>query len=164
MTTGRRAGLAPYATGTDVPVERSRLEVERILERYGASAFAYGWENDQVVIGFKAHARAIRFLLPMPTDKDVERTAEGRQRHQAAARATALQAEQRRRWRALALVLKAKLEAVASGIVSFEDEFLAHMVLPNGRTVGTWVQPQLERVLSTGKVPQLLTFGEDDHG
>jgi hypothetical protein len=35
----------------------------------------------------------------------------------------------RQRWRALVLVIKAKLEAVESGITSFEDEFLAHTVL-----------------------------------
>jgi hypothetical protein len=42
----------------------------------------------------------------------------------------------RQRWRALALVIKAKLEAVTSGISTFEAEFLANTMLPDGRTVG----------------------------
>jgi response regulator RpfG family c-di-GMP phosphodiesterase len=45
-------------------------------------------------------------------------------------------AETRRRWRCLAMVIKAKLEVVASGISSFEEEFLAHVMLYDGRTVG----------------------------
>jgi hypothetical protein len=36
------------------------------------------------------------------------------------------------RWRALALAIK----AVESGIATFEEEFLAHIALPNGSTVG----------------------------
>ena len=41
----------------------------------------------------------------------------------------------RSRWRALYLVVKAKLEAVSSGIVSMEDEFLAQTVMNDGETV-----------------------------
>lgn len=48
----------------------------------------------------------------------------------------------RQRWRALALVIKAKLEAVGTGIVTFEEEFLAHIVLPSGRTVTQDVTPR----------------------
>jgi hypothetical protein len=36
-----------------------------------------------------------------------------------------------RRWRALLLMIKAKVEAVESGVVTFEDEWLAHFVLPS---------------------------------
>lgn len=46
----------------------------------------------------------------------------------------------RQRWRALHLVVKAKLEAVESGITVFDDEFLAHIVLPDGGTVGRWMR------------------------
>ena len=41
----------------------------------------------------------------------------------------------RQRWRALNLAIKAKLEAVESGIVTFDQEFLAHIVGPSGQTV-----------------------------
>jgi hypothetical protein len=62
----------------------------------------------------------------------------------------------RQRWRALALVIKAKLEAVEAGISSVEDEFLSFIMLPNGSTVGEWVQPQIERVYESGSMPALL--------
>lgn len=62
----------------------------------------------------------------------------------------------------LALVIKAKLEAVAAGITSFEDEFLAHIMLPSGGTVGEWARPQLEVAYSTGAMPALLPGGRSD--
>ena len=62
----------------------------------------------------------------------------------------------RQTWRALALVVKAKLEAVDAGITVFEEEFLAHIVLPDGRTVGQFTLPQVESAYLTGKMPKLL--------
>lgn len=51
-----------------------------------------------------------------------------------------------------------KLEAVAAGITTFEDEFLAHTLLPNGATVGEWAAPQIEAVYADGgrHMPALL--------
>lgn len=62
----------------------------------------------------------------------------------------------RQKWRALALVVKAKLEAVESGISEFEEEFLAHIVLPDGQTVGRWMQPQIADAYGSGKMPPML--------
>jgi hypothetical protein len=63
---------------------------------------------------------------------------------------------ERQRWRALALVIKAKLEAVESGITEFEREFMAHIVLPGGGTVGDWMLPQIEQAYSSGQMPAML--------
>jgi len=68
----------------------------------------------------------------------------------------ALAAEERRRWLALLLVIKAKLEAVESGIITFEEEFLAHVVMPDGRTVLQHVQVPIERAYIEGHVRPLL--------
>ena len=54
------------------------------------------------------------------------------------------------------MVIKAKLEAVESGIVTFEQEFLAHLVLPDGATVGDRVLPELENTLNGAEMPKLL--------
>ncbi len=62
----------------------------------------------------------------------------------------------RQKWRALYLVIKAKLEAVESGISCFEDEFLANIVLPDGSLVGNFMRPQIEQVYSSGNMPALL--------
>jgi hypothetical protein len=62
----------------------------------------------------------------------------------------------RQRWRALALVIKAKLEAVESGIATFDEEFMNWILLPNGQTVGDMIRPKIEQVYLTGELPPLL--------
>lgn len=45
--------MSPYAQGTEVPADRSRAEIERMLIRFGADQFVSGWERDRVaMIGF----------------------------------------------------------------------------------------------------------------
>ena len=95
------------------------------------------------MIAFSMEGRQVRFVLPMP-DKGERRFTH----HSKGARtpdAALKQWEQacRQRWRALALVIKAKLEAVESGISIFEDEFMANIVLPGGRTVSEEVRPRI---------------------
>jgi hypothetical protein len=41
----------------------------------------------------------------------------------------------------LLLIIRAKLEAVESGITTLESEFLANILLPDGGTVGQWLSP-----------------------
>lgn len=148
--------MTRYAAGTDVPADRSRGEIERTLARYGADSFAYGWSGTTAVIGFRAHGRAIRFELPLPDRHSDEftLTPTGRDRSPAQADAAWEQAT-RQRWRALALAVKAKLEAVETGIATFEDEFLAYTVLPSGQTFGQWAASQGD-ALTAGRMPMLL--------
>ena len=63
---------------------------------------------------------------------------------------------QRSAWRALNLVIKAKLESVKAGIFTFEQEFLPHILLPNGQTVGEFMVPQIETAYQGGQMPPLL--------
>ena len=58
--------------------------------------------------------------------------------------------------RELFLLIKAKLVAVESKRITIKDEFLACMVMPDGRTVSEWLQPQLEDAYTSGKMPPLL--------
>jgi len=147
----------PYAEKTEVPADRSRGEIERTLERYGATSFAYGWDEGRAMIGFQVADRQIRIIVPLPDPKDQSfRFSEsGRQRTQQAHK-NAFDQEVRRRWRALALVIKAKLEAVETGIATFEQEFMAYVVLPSGQTLGEYLAPQLEETYRTGQMPALL--------
>lgn len=150
--------MSRYADRTDVPSDRSRSEIERTLARYGATQFMYGWETGRAVIGFAMAERRVRFDLPMPDQDDRQFThTEGRGlERSAAAREQAYEQAVKQRWRALALVVKAKLEAVAAEITTFEEEFLAHIVLPDGSTVGHWAAPQLHEAYRTGSMPPLL--------
>jgi hypothetical protein len=157
--------MTRYAENTSVSADKSRAEIEATLQRYGADQFMYGWETDRAVIAFRMAERQVRFLLPMPDRNDPEFT---QYRHSSgkmldrSADVAAKQWEQatRQRWRALALVVKAKLEAVEAGITEFEDEFLAHIVLPNGSTMGEWARPQVAAAYEGGLMPpSLLAIG-----
>lgn len=148
-----------YAEKTSVSSDKSRNEIERTLIRYGASKFSYGWDSDgRAIIAFVAKGRMIRFDLPLPdqASEEFHSTPSGRRRRDATAAYVAWEQACRQRWRALALAIKAKLEAVECNIATFEEEFLAHIVLPNGETVGDWVIPQVEQSYATKKMPKLL--------
>jgi hypothetical protein len=155
---------ARYAEGTTVDSVASRAEIERTLARYGATSFAYGWDDGRAAIGFTANGRQVRFVLPMPDrgDREFTHTPGRGQRRSESGVATEYEKAVRQRWRALALVVKAKLEAVAAGIVTFDEEFLAHMVLPNGRSVYAEVQPAVDEAYRTGTLPPLMQLGRGD--
>jgi hypothetical protein len=148
--------VTTYAAKTSVSVEKSRNEIERTLTRYGAEQFLYGWTGTDAMVAFvvtteNGQKRQVRFSLPLPDRDAYEFT------HHSRGRRTPAEAERqweqacRQRWRALSLVVKAKLEAVESGIASFEDEFLAYVMLPSGETVGEWLGPQIEAAYDPDK-------------
>jgi hypothetical protein len=148
-----------YAAQTSVPVERSRAEIERVLQNYGAQQFIYGWDQHAAVVGFTVmhdeERRQIRFRVEVPDQASFLRS-KGGQRRTAIQAEKAFQQAQRQRWRALLLVIKAKLEAIEAGIATFEDEFLAYTMLPGGETVGEWMKPQLDEVYRDGVMPKTL--------
>jgi hypothetical protein len=148
-----------YAFQTEVPADKSRLEIERTLIRYGASAFGYMWEGNSVRIGFKMNGRQIKFALQMPDPqaKEFRFTPKTGKRRSDMALEQAYEQAVRQKWRSLVLVIKAKLEAIESGISTFENEFLANIMLPDGSTVSDFMLPQIERVYQTREMPRLLT-------
>ena len=150
--------MSRYAENTTVASDKSRAEIERTLRRYGAEQFAYGWQSDGAVIAFVAHGRQIRFTLPLPDRQSTEftLTPSKQWRRDDKTADEAYEKAIRQRWRALALVIKAKLEAVETGITTFEDEFLAHTALPSGETVGQWLEPQIAAAYEANVMPSLL--------
>jgi hypothetical protein len=154
--------MGRYAADTEVSVNSSRDEIERTLKRYGADGFAYGWAESRALVQFKLHGRAIQFLLPLPDPAEKRFTHRQVNQHSALKARTPADAEKqweqacRQRWRALALAIKAKLETVESGITTFEEEFLAHVILPDGSTVGEWAVPQVAKAYELGRMPAML--------
>lgn len=148
---------ARYASTTTVSVEKTRAEIERTVTRFGADQFASGWETGRAMITFRTHGRLIRFVLPLPdrNTRAITHTPTGIRR-------SAPQAEKeweqacRQSWRALLLVIKAKLEAVTAGISTVEQEFLAWVVLPDNSLVGEWLAPQIEQAYVSGRMPSAL--------
>ena len=147
--------MAQYAKNTTVSSELSRLDIEKILIRYGADNFAYATTAGKAIIGFTMCGRQIKFVLPLPKMEEFSLTPTGRERSENS-KYEAWEQACRQRWRALKLVIQAKLEAVECGISVFEDEFMANIVLPGGQTVSDYVKPQIEMAYQTGESPQLL--------
>ena len=148
-----------FAEGTTVSVSRSRDEIERNLKRHGATGFLYGDQGNRAAIAFEMDGRRYRMELMYPELESYRYMRAGaapmRERTEAQME-IALEQEKQRLWRGLNLLVKAKLEAVASGIATMEEELLNYTVMPNGQTVGEWLEPQLDEVYRTGKMPPLI--------
>jgi len=152
-----------FAENTQVGTDRSKAEIERTLTRYGAQQFIHGWDQKRAMIGFKINNRFVKIFLPLPSKDAPEfrKTPSGRRSRDADGAYKAWEQACRQKWRALALVIKAKLEAVESGITTFDEEFLAHIALPDGATAGEFMIPQIQIAYETGNMPQLLPWNRD---
>ena len=129
-----------FAEGTVVPVEKTRAEIEKLITKYGATEFGSGWQGNKASIQFVAKGRRVRFALNLPDAewaKDVLMAKKHGRRYwdrryiPDSAIEPLVASELRRRWRCLLLAIKAKLEIVESGIATFDEEFLAHIVVDN---------------------------------
>lgn len=140
-----------YAEATDVPVEKTRAELEGYLLRRGANRFGYEMDEKGSTISFLMKDRKVVFILPLPNRGDKAFTHDGRSTRKVLGEAQQYARwEQacRSRWRALFLCVKAKIEAVEVGITSFDQEFMAHFVMANGRTIGETLIPKMAQVLA----------------
>jgi hypothetical protein len=141
-----------YAANTTVPVSKTRGEIEALVEKHGATEFSSGWMGTIAALQFQIKGRRVRFRLEAA---DVEW---GRDRLMNAKRGRywrrqdipvdkalpLADVENRRRWRCLLLAIKAKLEVVETGIATFDEEFLAHIVVGNGQqTVYDFITEQV---------------------
>lgn len=150
-----------FAATTEVSADKSKAELERILARYGADRFGYAWdEHGRVAIQFRMQGRQIRFVMPMPKRDAAEFTTYYRGSvpyfYQESEAVKRWEQATRQRWRALNLVVKANLEAVELGILRLEEAFLSQTLMPNGATVGDWAASQLDHMLTSGQMPDLL--------
>jgi len=147
--------MTRFAQHISVSPQRTQEEIERLLARYGADAFGVLKQTAAAAIMFEVRRLHVRIDVPLPaaTEKRFTHGKNGRRRwgdpqqHR--------EAEVRQRWRALLLVVKAKLEAVESGISTLETEFMPFIVLPDGRTLKDHLLPKLAEVAATGKMPRL---------
>jgi len=147
-----------YAEGTSVPVNQTREEIETVLERYGATASRITKGLKAVIVEFIAHERAVRFHLTLPdaSDRQFAKTPKQRTARSPQAAQRAWEGECKRLWRALLNSIKAKLEAVQSGIATFEEEFLSYTIDPQtGRTVAEAALPAIAKAYEQSGPPQL---------
>ena len=145
----------PYAAQTRVPISKTKTDIEELLAKHGAAGFGYVTEGDRAMVAFNMSGRRIQLMLVMPSVDDFARTPR-KARRTAAAQQSAWEQACRQRWRGLLLIIRAKLEAVESGITTLESEFLANIVLPDGGTVGQRLVPQVDEAYATGSMPPML--------
>ncbi len=143
--------MALYADKTRVPVSQSRAEIEKLLERHRAKQYGTAVDYDLLAarVQFKLHDRIVRFVIALPDPKKL-------------GNGIKLEQAERQKWRALLLVIKAKLESVENAIESFEESFLSQIVMPNDQTVAQIVRPQIGEAYKSGKMPKQLTSGSDE--
>lgn len=152
-----------YAEKTSVSVSKTKADIEDMIQRAGAGQFVSGFKGNMAVIGFSMADRQIRFTLPLP-DKSENQfwyTPERRSKRTEQQAYTAWEQACRSKWRALYLIIKAKLEAVESGISTIEREFFYDIVLPDGRTIGEYMAPQIQAAYETGTMPPMLPMMGD---
>lgn len=144
-----------FAEGTEVSAERSRAELEQLLRKHGASEFGVFTSDVGTIFMYRLQGRMVRHKVECPALNVAGHR--GRGRVSALEQAErARESEWRRRWRALVLVCKAKLEIIASGGSTFEREFLADVLLPDGTTVFEATRLQLAESYKTGGMPRFL--------
>ena len=156
--------MSRYASRTKTASNKSKGEIEHLLEKYGAVQIVTATDGKQAMIMFDIgdgpQMRRVRFKLDLRVENDVAKTATGLRRTGLALK-QAIEREQRVRWRGLLLLIKSKLVAVTENKVVFEDEFLAYIMLPDGQTVAEKVSPLISKAYESGRMPKLLSLLPD---
>ncbi len=153
--------MAKFASDTDVPIEKTRLELERLLGLYKARATAVFNSVTEAAVVFEMHERRVMFRMALPDRQAREFRlqkvgATGTKARTPAGQAAAWEKACRRRWRALLLAIKAKLVSVDEGIETFEEAFMAHVVMPDGSTIGDHVKPRIAQAYKEQSMVPLL--------
>lgn len=146
-----------YAADTDVPVSKTKADIEELLTRYGATGYGMMVQGRTNAVMFEANGRRVimRMTLPDLDSRELTYRSDG-SRLSAREREARIPQTERQRWRALLLVIKAKLESVESGIETFDQAFLSHIALPDGQTIGEWIEPQVEETYRSGRMPSMI--------
>jgi len=147
-----------FAEGTDVPVERSRAELEDLLRKHGAAEIGLHMADAGWTVMYRMRGRMLKQFVRFPeAEPYVLFDPKAPWRKRTAAQIKPLQEKEwRRRWRAAVLILKARLEAVASGDADFEATFLGDILLPDGSTMAEAVKPKLQLAYDSGEMPALM--------
>jgi len=148
--------MTSYAKNTSVPIHKTQADIQSTLMRYGADKFGYFQEGSASHIMFEYNRLMITMSVALPEKDEFSKTPNGRNRSKDQIEREFSQVV-KQRWRALLLVVKAKLEAVESGISTVEQEFLAFIRMPDGKTIGDHVIGGLQKAASEGKLPTMIS-------
>lgn len=142
-----------YASKTEVPFERSISEIIGLLRKAGADQIGQMEGREQFTLQFTMVDRMVRFRVRFPSAAEIDAM-----RGPRTDPASAAEQWRRQRGRALLLVIKAKLESVESNVETFEQAFLANVVLANGETLYDRVAEPIALEYKTGAVQGTSTL------
>lgn len=135
--------MPQYAKNTTVSVKKTKIQIQDLFEKWGIEEFFFGTSPRGDGVGFKYNDRLYKHNVPQPKQEFLS----GRQYEQAV----------RQRWRIFYMSLKMKLEEIDSEGMTFEDQFLAMMCLPDGSTVADFMRlPENTALLEKAEMPKLL--------
>ena len=152
-----------YAENTSVAFEKSVVEIITMLKRAGATAFHQIEAESGFMIQFRLSYRVVRFAIEFPSIDQMP-TRDGRNsllsdKQRQAAREQRI----RQKGRALMLVVKAKLESVESKVETFEQAFLANVVMSDNQTFYDRARENIALEYERG-TPQPLMIGGPTNG
>ncbi|GAB2753325.1 hypothetical protein [Sinomonas soli] len=131
-----------YIRGASVTCSASQAEIQTMLAAAGATGIRFASERGKTRITFRSGGH--HFLLALPAAmSDLPHAQEGA----------------RRGWRQLSALVQAKLDAVDAGITTFDEEFLAYMVMPGGATVFQAVAPGVAAAYAAAAPPPAVPPG-----
>ena len=126
-----------YVRGASVTCSASQEDIRDMLIASGAHGLRFVSVQGNAGITFSSADRRFRLVLPLPAP-DPQSPDPNRSPLRPESSASEIKAAQdaaRHCWRQLSLLIRAKLDAVDAGIVTFDEEFLAYVVMPSGGTV-----------------------------
>lgn len=138
----------PFAMDTTIPVVQSQQEIESLVKGRGGSRFIRGDDEGRAIVCFDMKDRKVMFELPLGGVQKAAKESESR-----------AEKLERQLWRALHLCIKAKLVSVETGVETFEDAFLAQLVVPTqgGRVArfGKVATAAIKDAYDKGTIPNL---------
>lgn len=129
-----------YAARTEVPISRSQDQVKVELRKVGADQIGVMESSTQAFVVFLV--RDVRYRITTAPFK--------------AAKGQDIEQEQRRQWRAILLLVKAKVVSIMEGISTVEREFLADAIMPDGSTWADHAPRMIAAAYKEGGAPRLM--------
>lgn len=152
--------MSGYAEGTKVAVTKTLAEIEDLVRKRGGQKFYRGEQEERMVLGWWQAERMVMFGVERPKLELFAKKPRGYGRRTVPEQLAAQEQACRSSWRALLLVIKAKLVSVESGVESFEEAFLAQLVVKDdeGRSVrfGTRAVRAINEAYTRNGPPQLM--------
>lgn len=134
-----------YAEGTEVPIARSLEAIKAELRKVQAEEVGVLESQSQAWLVFRI--REVRYRI---TTGEI-----------AVARGRKPEVEARRQWRAILLLVKAKIVSIVEGISTVEREFLSDVIMPDGTVLSDHTPRLIASAYAENGPPRLMLGGPE---